>query len=190
MGWDEALTRDGVHALQTMAGADQKRANLPAHRSGHQPRDAGRRVRTSEELLTLAFVDQLPKVEPGNLTIGVAQSWIHGCPLSSALVSRTAARSSRARSRSCAVGRAGTSWRLRRRITEFVTEAEGSRLRNLRLRRTESRSDDPATDRDGRRLGASIDAELGEEVGDVGLHGAGADEQRLGDLPIRVTLDQ
>src|SRR5215212_2403742 len=81
-----------------MAGADQKRANLPTHRSGHQPRDAGGRVRTSEELLTLAFVDQLANVERGNLTIGIAQSWIHLWPLSSVLGSRTAARSSQARS--------------------------------------------------------------------------------------------
>src|SRR5262245_32886347 len=38
--------------------------------------------------------------------------------------------------------------------------------------------------RDGDRLAAAGDAELAEEVGDVGLDGAGTEEEPLGDLRV------
>src|SRR5918994_601017 len=53
-----------------------------------------------------------------------------------------------------------------------------------------SRSDKSPAYRDSRRFSAGVDAELGEEVGDVSLHGAGADEERLADLAIGVSLHQ
>jgi hypothetical protein len=43
-------------------------------------------------------------------------------------------------------------------------------------------SDETAAHRDGGGLGAGVDPELGEEIGNVGLHGAGADEKRLTNL--------
>ena len=68
---------------------------------------------------------------------------------------------------------------------------EGSGISvNSAVTENRSRSDEPPAHRDGGGLGAGIDAELGEEVGDVGLHGAGADEERFGDLPVGTSLDQ
>src|SRR5215218_2598258 len=65
------------------------------------------------------------------------------------------------------------------RITELAHGRCDAALRNLRrLRRRRLRSDDAAAHGDGSRLGASIDAELGEEVGDMGLHGACTDKER------------
>src|SRR5215217_2706092 len=52
------------------------------------------------------------------------------------------------------------------------------------------RSSEPSTDCNGSCLSAGIDAELDEEVGDVGLHGAGTNEERLADLPVGVTFNQ
>ena len=52
------------------------------------------------------------------------------------------------------------------------------------------RLDEAAAHRNDRCFGPSIDAELGKEVGDVGLHGAGADEECCGDLFVRVPLDE
>ena len=45
---------------------------------------------------------------------------------------------------------------------------------------------------DGNRggLGAIGDLQFGEEIGDMGLNGAGSDEEGIGDLAIRLTLDQ
>ena len=40
----------------------------------------------------------------------------------------------------------------------------------------------------GGRLGAVVDAELGDEVRDVGFDGAGADEEGFGDLAVRLSL--
>ncbi len=51
-------------------------------------------------------------------------------------------------------------------------------------------SDETAAHRDGGGLGAGVDPELGEEIGNVGLHGAGADEKRLANLFVGQPFDQ
>ena len=45
-------------------------------------------------------------------------------------------------------------------------------------------SDETAANRDSRCLGAGIDSKLGEEVGDVGPYGTGADEKRFTDFSV------
>lgn len=47
-------------------------------------------------------------------------------------------------------------------------------------------SDEAVADGVGGGLGPAPDAELGEEVGDVGAGGVGADEERRGDLAVGV----
>ena len=50
--------------------------------------------------------------------------------------------------------------------------------------------DEAATDGGGGQLNAGVRAEFAEEVGDVSLHGAGADTQRAGDFAVMLPGDE
>ena len=51
-------------------------------------------------------------------------------------------------------------------------------------------SDEPFAGSQGGGLGAIVDDQLGNEIGDVGLHGAGTDEERLCDFAVRFAQDE
>jgi hypothetical protein len=81
-GSAEALPCGYLYLAEMCAGAHQELAKLLSHRSGHRTGAGYLREQVCDSLLPLTLGYQLAIAECGNLTIGVAQSWIHGLSLS------------------------------------------------------------------------------------------------------------
>ena len=81
------------------------------------------------------------------------------------------------------------------RMTEGEHENYGDDERNASpngppITESRSRSDETAADGEGCCLSAAVEPKLGEEVADVGLHRAGADQEGRGDLLVGVALGE